>query len=141
MKTMPSAILAAAVFAVCMPVRVAVAAATAPCTAVDSMPLIDIIPLRNAVATYCVSDYGWSDAWFVGSVPARYDARVDVLSGDDAPNLHFGIRGGAPSAVASGSGWISPVLDGGTLTASHATGSTWTVTTPVHFTAGTTTAH
>lgn len=140
MRTMRGFILVASIFAACLPGRVAFAAATAPCTAVDSMPLIDIIPLSNGVATYCVSDYGWSDAWFVGSVPVRYDPRLDVLSGDDAPNLHFGIRGGAPSAVASGFGWISPVIDGGTLTASHLTGSPWTVTTPVHLTVGTTTA-
>lgn len=140
MKTMRPILLAAAMLALVLPLRVSHAAATAPCTAVDSMPWIDIIPLRNGAATYCISDYGWSDAWFVGSAPATYDLRRDVFSGDDAPNLHFGIRGGAPSAVASGFGWISPVIDGGTLTASHLTGSPWTVSTPVHFTVGTTTA-
>ena len=113
---------------------------TAPCTSVDSLPAIDIIPLSNASATYCVSDYGWSDAWFVGSAPTRYDSRRDVLSGDDAPNLHFGIRGGAPWPVVSGDGWIAPVMDGGFLTPTRMTASPWTVTTPVHFTVGTTTA-
>ena len=140
MKTMRPILLAAAMLALVLPMRASLAAATAPCTAVDAMPLIDIIPLRNGAAAYCVSDYGWSDAWFVGAAPATYVRRLDVLSGDDAPNLHFGIRGGAPSAVASGFGWISPVIDGGTLTASHLTGSPWTVSTAVHFTVGTTTA-
>jgi len=101
---------------------------------------MDIIPLSNGSATYCVSDYGWSDAWFVGTSPVGYNRRIDVLSGDDAPNLHFGIRGGAPPAAVSGFGWISPILDGGVLAPSLLTGSPWTVTTAVHFTAGTTTA-
>ena len=130
-------VLGAALIFQLMPIRVAVATAVPPCTAVGTM---DIIPLANAHAAYCVSDYGWSDTWFVGSAPATYDPRLDVLSGDDSPNLHFGISGGAPSPVASGFGWISPTMDGGTLTPSLATGSPWTVVTPVHFTVGSTTA-
>ncbi|MBK7063255.1 MAG: hypothetical protein IPH51_23625 [Rubrivivax sp.] len=35
-----------------------------------------------------------------------------MLSGDDAPNLHFGT---AARPEASGFGWISPVMDGGAL--------------------------
>ncbi|MBL8472660.1 MAG: hypothetical protein KF778_05010 [Rhodocyclaceae bacterium] len=109
----------------------AAAVATPPCTDVPGM---DIIPLSNGTATYCVSDYGWSDAWFVGSAPAIYDPRFDVLSGDDAPNLHWS-TGGAP-LEASGFGWISPVMDGGTLLPTMPTGSLWSVLTPVHFIAG-----
>lgn len=123
-----------------IPTGAALAAATAPCTSVPSLPAIDIIPLSNGVATYCVSDHGWSDAWFIGSAPARYDPRRDVLSGDDAPNLHFGIRGGLTWPEASGFGWISPVMDGGALEPVTLTGSPWAVITPVHFTFGTTTA-
>ena len=118
----------------------AAAVAIAPCTPAGVFAGMDIIPLTNGSATYCVSDYGWSDAWFVGTAPAVYDPRFDVLSGDDAPNLHFGIRGGAPPGAVSGFGWISPIMDGGALTPSLMTGSPWTVSTAVHFTAGTTTA-
>jgi hypothetical protein len=39
------------------------------CTSVPLLPAIDIILLSNGVATYCVSDHGWSDAWFIGSAP------------------------------------------------------------------------
>ena len=111
----------------------AFAVAVAPCT--DALGL-DIIPLSNGSATYCVSDYGWSDAWFVGSAPSKYDPRLDVLSGDDAPNLHFGILGGPSPPAASGFGWLSPIMDGGSLSALFLTGSPWTVTTPVHYTTG-----
>ena len=113
---------------------------TPPCSTVLAMPAINIIPLTNGSSTYCVSDYGWSDTWFVASAPARYDLRLDVFSGDDAPNLHFGIRGGDPWPVVSGFGWISPVIDGGLLEPLHLTASPWVVTTPVHFTAFDTTA-
>lgn len=125
-----------------LPIATAGAVATPPCT---SPPVggpaaaMTIIPLSNGSASYCVSDFGWSDAWFVGSSPPIYDPRLDVLSGDDAPNLHFGVNG-SNRITTSGLGWISPVIDGGTLSATHATLSPWTVSTPVHFIAGTTTA-
>lgn len=117
-----------------LPISTAGAVATPPCTApVAGLPGagMDIIPLANGIASYCVSDYGWSDTWFIGSSPAIYDPRFDVLSGDDAPNLHYGIDGSNRMAT-SGFGWISPIMDNGTLTPSFATGSPWTVTTPVH---------
>jgi hypothetical protein len=60
----------------------ALAQATPPCTPAPpppAAPMMSIIPLSNGVATYCVSDYGWSDTWFVGSSPAAYDPRFDVL--------------------------------------------------------------
>ena len=126
----------AAVFLLFVPVSVAVAVAIPPCTDAGTM---DIIPLSNPSATYCVSDYGWTDTWFVGTAPATYDPRFDVLSGDDSPNLHFAILGGPPSEVASGFGWISPLMDVGMLMPVMPTGSVWTVTTPVHYTGATTT--
>lgn len=110
------------------------------CTPVPLLPALTIVALSNGMATYCVSDHGWSDAWFVGAAPTVYDPRLDVLSGDDAPNLHFGVRGGAPWPVASGLGWISPVMDGGELSPVTPTGSPWEVVVPVHFIAGSTTA-
>ena len=109
-----------------------VARAVPPCSDVLGMT---VIPLTNGLATYCVSDYGWSDTWFVGGAPAIYDPRLDVLSGDDGPNLHFGILGGEPSPFPSGTGWLSPIMDVGTLTPSWPTASPWTVTTAVHFVA------
>ena len=112
----------------------AAAVAMPPCTPAG---VLDIIPLSNGSATYCVSDYGWSDAWFVGTSPGVYDPRLDVLSGDDAPNLHFGIKDGLAPGAASGFGWISPIMDGGALSPALLTFSPWTVTTPVHFIAGT----
>ena len=93
----------------------AAAVATPPCTPAGAFAGMDIIPLSNGSATYCVSDYGWSDAWFVGTSPVAYNRRIDVLSGDDAPNLHFGIKGGEAPGAVSGFGWISPILDGGGL--------------------------
>lgn len=140
MEMVRATLLLAALAAASAPFHQAHAQVTAPCTVVDAFPAMGIIPLRNGVATYCVSDFGWSDAWFVGSAPARYDPRLDVLSGDDAPNLHFGIRGGAPSPVASTFGWISPVMDGGFLTPIRLTGSPWEVMAGVAYTAGTTEA-
>ena len=127
-------IYAATTLLAAMLVSPAHAVGTPPCSTVLDMPAINIIPLTNDSSTYCVSDYGWSDAWFVASEPVRFDPRLDVLSGDDAPNLHFGIRDDDPWPVVSGFGWISPVIDGGELEPVHVTGSPWTVTTPVHFT-------
>ena len=120
------------ILSVLLPASVATAVAVAPCTTAGAL---DIIPISNGSATYCVSDYGWSDTWFVGTAPASYDPRFDVLSGDDSPNLHFGIKGGAPSPVVSGFGWISPLMDGGGPTAGgFLTGSPWTIVTAVHAT-------
>ncbi len=106
----------------------AAAAVVAPCTLAPGV--VDIVPLSNPTNTYCVSDYGWSDTWFVGSAPSIYDPRLDVFSGDDSPNLRFGILGGEP--VVSGFGWLSPIMDVGTLEPTVATGSVWEVVTPVH---------
>lgn len=107
------------------------ALADPPCTSVPSLPGIVITPISNGFSTYCVSDYGWSDAWFVASSPPVYSAPLDVLSGDDAPNLHFGIRGGDPWEAVTGFGWLSPVMDGGFLSPVRATGSTWMVVSSV----------
>lgn len=118
-----------------LPIRAAFGQVIPPCTPAGAL---NIIPLANPHATYCVSDYGWSDTWFVGTAPAAYDPRHDVLSGDDSPNLHFGIKGGEPPPVVSGFGWISPLMDGGGPTAGFATGSPWTVVSAVHATGMTT---
>ena len=119
----------------------AAAVAIPPCTPAGVFADMDIIPLTNGIATYCVSDFGWSDAWFIGASPPVYDPLRDVLSGDDAPNLHFGIKGGAGPGPTSGFGWISPIMDGGDLEPTHLTTSPpWDVLTPVHFTVGTVTA-
>jgi len=74
---------------------------------------------------YEVSDYGWSDSWLVPAT-GTYSAATDVLSGDDAANLHYSIGGVAKG----GNGWLTTLLDNGTLNPTHATGSTWAVTTP-----------
>lgn len=136
-RAVAAAACAATLLAASLPAR---AIATPPCSTVPTMTDITIVALSNGAATYCVSDHGWSDAWFVGSAPVRYDPRLDVLSGDDAPNLHFGIRGRVPWPEASGFGWISPIMDGGFLEPVRVTGSPWTVTTPVAILPGTTTA-
>ena len=26
----------------------------------------NILPVSNGITTYCVSDFGWSDSWFIG---------------------------------------------------------------------------
>ena len=107
------------------------AIAIPPCTEAGGM---DIIPLSNGTGTYCVSDYGWTDTWFVNSAPPVYDPRFDVFSGDDSPNLHFGILGGAPWEAVSGFGWLSPLMDAGFLMPVFPTGSVWEVVDAVHFT-------
>ena len=103
------------------------AAALAPCSsgAVGE----NIIPVRNGLTTYCVSDYGWSDTWLLDS-PLAYNANFDMLSGDDAFNLHYTTP---PSGQGAGLGWLSPSLDAGTLSATRVP-SNYTVLTPVHST-------
>src|SRR5262245_43825819 len=66
------------------------AAPTFPCTGGTANETI--LPVRNSLQTYCVSDYGWSDSWFVGT-PANYVASLDIMSGDDSPALRW--SGGA----------------------------------------------
>jgi hypothetical protein len=100
---------------------------TPPCTAGAANE--NVLPVQNANLTYCVSDYGWSDAWFVGN-PLVYTPTLDLLSGDDALNLNYLAPVGG---IGSGTGWISPSLDQGTLVAQPVP-SRWTVITPLHYT-------
>ena len=84
-----------------------------------------LVYLSTPNMDYQVSDYGWSDAWLVPASNS-YSAAHDVLSGDDAANLHYTIGGVAKG----GNGWLTHTLDDGTLQSSHSTGSPWTVVTP-----------
>ncbi|MCG8403681.1 MAG: PEP-CTERM sorting domain-containing protein [Phycisphaerales bacterium] len=113
--------------------RASVGEPVAPCTA--GLAGETIIPLTNEFMNYCVSDFGWSDAWLI---PARetYSRAVDVLSGDDAANFQYK-KNGIPSA---GKGWLTPGLDAGALSPRYHTGSPWQVFQPVSYTEGTTKA-
>src|SRR5665213_3313317 len=116
------------VFAVAVQSMVALGANAAiiqPCTPGSASE--NIIPVTNGVKTYCVSDYGWSDTWFLGS-PAVYSQPLDMLSGDDAFNLTYG-----NGKTGTGLGWLSPSMDQGTLSAQPIP-SAWSVITPVHST-------
>jgi hypothetical protein len=88
----------------------------------------NIIPVTSGTITYCVSDFGWSDAWFVGT-PAGYDPNKDVLSGDDAFNLKYTTATGGRAGL----GWLSPSLDKGLLSAQPVV-SAYSIVTPVHLT-------
>lgn len=91
-----------------------------PCT--PGLAGESVIPIHTPNMTYCVSDYGWSDAWLIPDSMV-YDPIQDALSGDDAANLHFNIDG----VPAAGNGWLTPGLDAGALAVSYATGSPWEV--------------
>src|SRR6185312_4907523 len=103
------------------------AAAVQPCT--PGAANENIIGVSNGVTTYCVSDFGWSDTWLLGT-PRTYSQTVDLLSGDDAFNLYYNAP---PGGTGAGSGWLSPSLDQGTLKA-QIIPSNWTVIQPVHAT-------
>ena len=89
----------------------------------------NVLPVTNGITTYCVSDYGWSDTWLVGS-PSTYHQYVDMLSGDDALNLLYNTPA---NGVGSGLGWLSPSLDAGTLSATSVQ-SRYSVVTALHMT-------
>lgn len=97
----------------------------APCSNVGGQT---VLPLNSGSMTYCVGDYGWSDTWLVPALN-QYDQNRDLLSGDDAGNLHY-TRGGQQ---VPGTGWLSPILDRGTLAPNYPTGSPWTVQTATHY--------
>lgn len=107
----------------------ATAATVQPCltNAADGIggPAIKLLPINGGGQTYCQSAFGWSDTWFATSQPASYNSHLDVLSGDNAPDLKY-----TKGTVTVGSGnqynFISPWLDGGTLN-SHFIGSDWKV--------------
>ncbi|MBK9166144.1 MAG: PEP-CTERM sorting domain-containing protein [Bryobacterales bacterium] len=97
-------------------------AAIAPCSGAGSL-VQNIIPVRSSQMTYCVSDHGWSDSWFLGN-PAQYDGAADVLSGDDGLSLRWT---GGPSA---GNGWLSPRMDLGTLIPQNTNNTVWSKVSP-----------
>lgn len=91
---------------------------------------ISVLPINGGGQTYCQSAFGWSDTWFATSQPASYNQHLDVLSGDNAPDLVYFKRAANGERIKTGSGnpsnLISPWLDGGTLN-SQFIGSNWTV--------------
>ena len=102
------------------------AGAVLPCTAGAAGE--NIIPVGNGQTTYCVSDFGWSDSWFLGS-PATHNPALDMFSGDDAFNLKYTTATGG----GAGLGWLSPSLDKDTLFAQPVV-SRYSVVTTVHYT-------
>ena len=100
------------------------AGVVAPCSAGAAGE--NVIPVSNGITTYCVSDFGWSDSWFLGAPLTNNPAR-DMLSGDDAFNLKY------TNFTRGGLGWLSPSLDQKTLTAQPVP-SQYTVVTAVHST-------
>ncbi len=86
-------------------------------------------PIIGATQIYCQSAYGWSDTWFATSKPATYDQHLDVLSGDNAPDLYWIDKAGVKHSGNTGTNTqnlLSPWIDGGNLN-SHFIGSLWTV--------------
>lgn len=102
-------------------------AAIAPCSAASGVT--NILPVKDSLGkmTYCVSDAGWSDSWFQGT-PTNYNGSIDILSGDDAPNLRW--TSGPNNA---GNGWMTPAFDQGTLIPQTSGGPTWTVVTAAQY--------
>src|SRR5271167_2827144 len=52
-------------------------------------PAITFLPINGGTQTYCQSAFGWSDTWFATSQPSSYNQGLDVLSGDNAPDLLY----------------------------------------------------
>lgn len=84
---------------------------------------ITFLPINGGGQTYCQSAFGWSDTWFATSQPATYNQHLDVLSGDNAPDLTIGGRSGNNGNQYN---LISPWVDGGLLN-SQFIGSNWRV--------------
>ena len=97
------------------------ASATPPCSAGSVGETI--LPVKNSVQAYCVSDFGWSDSWFFSN-PGAYDGNKDVLSGDDSPFIRYAV--GPSHTAGNGNGFFSPSLDQGTLNPTNI-GSNWSV--------------
>jgi hypothetical protein len=87
---------------------------------------ITSLPIYGGGQVYCQTAYGWSDTWFAASQPATYDQRLDVLSGDNAPDLRYTTVSGRKVGSGNKYNFISPWLDGGTLNAIFI-GSDWRV--------------
>jgi len=91
---------------------------------------ITILPITGGNQTYCQSAFGWSDTWFATSQPSTYAKSLDVLSGDNAPDLSYTYKNSSNQTITVGSGnkynIISPWLDAGNTNSSLIT-STWRV--------------
>jgi PEP-CTERM motif len=122
-------------------IGIALAVTTAGAHAVvvgcDTPPNQNVLAVANPLrGAYCVSDFGWSNTYYtIGAqngppFPSTYTQSLDLFSGDDAVNLQFDFGG----TRVTGTGWLTPVLDGGTLSPIISTGSLWTVVDPVHYT-------
>src|SRR4051794_2165294 len=107
------------------------AAATPPCSAGSNHETI--LPVKNAVQAYCISDFGWSDSWFFSN-PSSYDGNKDVLSGDDSPFINYTV--GATHKAGNGNGFLSPSMDQGALN-SQDIGSNWSILQSLSYTHGT----
>ena len=86
-----------------------------------------VIFLSSPNMDYAVSDYGWSDTWLVPPQTSYPASSHDLLTGDDAANIHYT---GMPVDTTPGNttkGWLTPLLDDGTADPSVPTGSVWTV--------------
>ena len=66
------------------------AVVTQPCgPPASSVVTTNLGPINGGSSTYCVSGFGWTDAWFPTTQPTAYNGNLDVLSGDDAPGLSY----------------------------------------------------
>jgi hypothetical protein len=94
---------------------------TPPCGPTGSPLTINMGPINGGSSTYCVSGYGWTDAWFPTTQPTIYNGNLDVLSGDDAPGLSYTLNGHTVPTPGTSNifNFLSPFLDGGTLTAQN----------------------
>jgi len=102
---------------------------TAPPAPTSGFPAGEhVIFLSSPNMNYLVSDFGWSDSWLTPPQLVYPTSSVDVLTGDDAANIHYTINGQQMPAV--GHGWLTHTIDGGTGDPSTNTGSAWTVLTP-----------
>jgi len=93
------------------------AAKASPCTTTatsgdgnDAHPTITVTPISGMSQTYCQSAFGWSDTWFPTTAPTNYNASLDVLSGDDAPDLVY-TAGGKVVGSSNTYNVIGPWLD------------------------------
>jgi hypothetical protein len=93
---------------------------TPPC-APSTTPTVNLNPINGGNSTYCVTGFGWTDAWFPTTQPTAYNGNLDVLSGDDAPGLSYTLSTSPSQKVGTGNifSFLSPVLDGGTLNAQN----------------------
>lgn len=102
---------------------VAWADVTAPCGPIGAGH-VHGISQGPGIDTYCVSDWGSSDSWYVLATPGAPDLLYDALSGDDAVNIRYSIN----NILRSGTGWLPPVMDAGFRAPNYATGSAWAIT-------------